>query len=444
MARRKRSRTRLRSGRQIRYLAIDPYSQKLYWLDASNEGGSLFWADSDGGRVAVLHSYLGQRARGLVVRPLQNALYFSTDSALVRTELDGANWETLVWYSAGQRYTGVSNLNPSVFPWAFINAPQSNLVLAYGGPFAPATCTTLDGNEPNDTQAQATAVGVGTFTGALCRSTSAAAGADWDYYKVTVPSGQQLDVTLNPPADYDLALQRGDFGVDVSSERGTTQETVTVANYSGAPQEYTFLVHPLETPLIATYAVTVALSAAPPQTIFTNEQCAAVDANDAPGLAGNGGQAGASPLTLGQPITGALCYQFDTDFYKFDALAGQIITADLPVQPAGASYGLHVYRPDGSFFNAYGPTPPWTYGTRITLDASGTWAVAVIAPDMKATLSQYQLLVSDVSCQSNDAYEPNNGTAQASDITGQSRVFGTLCNGSDIDYYQFTAKPGRS
>lgn len=260
---------------------------------------------------------------------------------------------------------------------------------------------------------------------------------------MTVPSGQQLDVTLNPPADYDLALQRGDFGVDVSSERGTTQETVTVANYSGAPQEYTFLVHPIETPLVATYAVTVALSAAPPQTIFTDEQCAAVDANDAPGLAGNGGQASASPLTVGQPITGALCYQSDIDFYKFDGLAGQIITVDLPVQPANASYGLHVYRPDGSFFNAYGATPPWTYGTRFTLDASGAWAVAVIDPDMKATLSQYQLLVSDVSCQSNDAYEPNNGTAQASDITGQSRVFGTLCNGSDIDYYQFSAAAGQ-
>ncbi|MCB0125995.1 MAG: hypothetical protein KDE58_27250, partial [Caldilineaceae bacterium] len=77
-------------GAQIRYLALDPYAQKLYWIDpAAEDGGTLFWADADGGRLAVLNPYLNRNAAGLVVRPQENALYYVTGAELYRAELNG-------------------------------------------------------------------------------------------------------------------------------------------------------------------------------------------------------------------------------------------------------------------------------------------------------------------------------------------------------------------
>ena len=429
-------------GQQIRYLAINPYSQKLYWIDPTYNGGALFWADNDGGRVAVLHENLGTNARGIVVSPQQNALYFTQGTAVVRSDLDGSNLQALTDLS-GYRYTGVSNLDPTIFPWLSISPPFSNLTLAMGTPFTPPACATADGNEPNDSQAQATAVGVGTFTAALCRSTSAAGTGDQDVYSVTVPAGQQITVTMNPPTDYNLYIQLGDFTADVSTEVGTAQDVVSVANYSGADQVYAFTVfNALGTPTLNPYTINVALSAAPPQTSFTNGQCAAVDSHDAPGAAGNGSQANATPLSVGQPITGALCYAFDQDTYKFNGVAGQVLTLDLPVQPA--DYSLYLYRPNGTLFNGYNATGVWRFGMPITLDASGEWAVAVADPTFTPTLAQYQLLVADLSCGVNDSYEPNNGAGQAAAIDGQGRVFATLCSASDLDYYQFTATAGQT
>ena len=65
-----------------------------------------------------------------------------------------------------------------------------------------------DGNEPNNSAATATGIGVGVTTGALC-TTQASLPTDRDFYTVTVPSGKQLDVTLtNLPADYNVYVQR--------------------------------------------------------------------------------------------------------------------------------------------------------------------------------------------------------------------------------------------
>ncbi len=243
-------------GQQIRYLAINPYSQKLYWIDPTYNGGALFWADSDGGRVAVLHESLGKDARGIVVSPQQNALYFTQETSVVRTDLDGGNLQLLTNLN-GARYTGVSNLDPTVFPWIFISPPLSNLTLAMGTAFAPPACATADGNEPNDSKATATAVGVGSFTAALCRSTSDASTLDQDVYSVTVPAGQQLTVTLNPPSDYNLYIQLGDFTADVSSNPGTAQDAVSVANYSGATRSMPLpswrQAHPRSTPTPSTW-----------------------------------------------------------------------------------------------------------------------------------------------------------------------------------------------
>ena len=88
-----------------------------------------------------------------------------------------------------------------------------------------------------------------------------------------------------------------------------------------------------------------------------------MDPADAAGLAGNDSQGQATPLTVGSVITGALCYQNDVDFFAFNATTGQRLTLDLPVRPA--DYELHLYRPDGTFFNAFNRTGVWTYPAQV-------------------------------------------------------------------------------
>src|SRR5690606_27490873 len=103
------------AGAALHDLTIDSYAQKLYWLDPGTEGGSLFWADSDGGRPAMLASWLGDDVRGLVVRPAENALYFVRGTDLIRTELDGSNEEWLADLST-RPYRGVMQpLSPDAF-----------------------------------------------------------------------------------------------------------------------------------------------------------------------------------------------------------------------------------------------------------------------------------------------------------------------------------------
>ncbi len=179
---------------------------------------------------------------------------------------------------------------------------------------------------------------------------------------------------------------------------------------------------------------------APPH-IFTNAQCLAVDPNDLAGLAGNQQQANATPLTIGSPATGALCYQDDVDFYAFNALAGQRLNLDLPVRPA--DYELHVYRPNGTFFNAYSAGGVWSYPAQVTIDATGLWAVAVRMPNLARTTDTYQLLVTDGTCSANDSWEPNNTTAQAAALGAPGRVVATLCSANDVDAYSFSAAAGQ-
>ena len=111
-------------GMQIRELALDPYSQKLYWLDPTTEGGALFWADADGGRLAALATNLGSDARGLVVRPFEDALYYVSGNDLVRAKLDGSNPTVLADLSQ-RPYTGLYlPVSSTSFGPTYINRPH--------------------------------------------------------------------------------------------------------------------------------------------------------------------------------------------------------------------------------------------------------------------------------------------------------------------------------
>ena len=424
-------------GAQIRELALNPYSQKLYWLDPTMDGGSLLWADSDGNRVATLATGLGSVARGLIVRPFEDALYYVSGASLMRAQLDGSNEESLADLSQ-RAYTGLMlPVNAASFSPTYIVRPAGNLAFVIAAPFGAPPCVLNDSFEPNNSTAAARAITVGSATGALC-TTDAALPQDIDYFKITVPDGKQLDLTLsNLPADYGLYVQRAGLTLATSLNPGLANETIALPNYDG-DGEYTIVVFtsaPANNP--APYTLAVGLSDAPPSTNFTNAQCLSVDPLDAPGLAGNQTQANATPLTIGSPATGALCYQDDVDFYTFNAVAGQRLNLDLPVRPA--DYELHVYRPNGTFFNAYSAGGVWRYPAQVNIDASGAWAVAVRTPNLTPTMSTYELLITDGTCSANDSWEPNNTTAQAAALGAPGRVVATLCSANDVDAYSFSA-----
>jgi hypothetical protein len=428
-------------GMQIRALTIDPYNQKLYWLDPTTAGGALYWADADGNRLAQLAANLGSDARGLIVRPYEDALYYVRGNNLVQAKLDGSNPTVLADLSL-RPYTGLYlPVSTTSFGPTYINRPTGNLAFVTAAPFAPPPCVVNDGHEPNNSANAATAIGLGVTTGALCK-TDAALPQDIDFYTVTVPTGKQLNATLsNLPADYDLYVQRAGVTLAISRTAGLANEVIALANYEG-DSAYTIVVFSGASNNVAPYTLTVGLTDAPPQTVFTDGQCLAVDPTDAAGLAGNNSQGQATPLTVGSVITGALCYQNDADFFAFNATTGQRLTLDLPARPA--DYELHLYRPDGTFFNAFNRTGVWTYPAQVNIDATGTWAVAVRMPNLAPTLSPYQLLVTDSTCSVNDPWEPNNSDAQAAALGAPGRVNATLCAANDVDNYRLTATAGQT
>lgn len=422
------------AGTSIRTLTLDPYAQKLYWIEPTTAGGALLWSDAAGARPLVLLTDLGNDARGLLVRPAENALYFVSYDELVRTELDGNNWTTVADLSR-RTYDGLRlPVSDTVFSPTLINRPGGNLAYVIGTAFATPSCVTNDGHEPNNSAATAKAISVGATTGALC-TTRASLPTDRDFYTVTVPNGKQLNVTLTDlPADYNLYVQRAGVTLGSSLNSGLANDTLALPNYEG-DGDYLIVVFS-NTPVnnVNPYTLNVTLTDAPPRTTFTDAECLAVDPNDAAGGAGNYQQSQATPLTVGTPSTGALCYANDIDFYSFNAVAGQTVTFDLPVRPA--AYELHLYRPNGTFFNAWGPSG---FNTPVTIDTTGQWAVAVRMPNLVSTTDTYQLLVTDDTCGVNDSWEPNNLPGQAAAITGTARVAGTLCEAADADYFAFTA-----
>ncbi|MBI1293407.1 hypothetical protein GC175_00430, partial [bacterium] len=427
-------------GSQIRYLALDPYAQKLYWIDPTLGGSTLFWANADGTGVDPLISNMGTSARGLIVQPFENALYLIAYGGVLRTELNGSNQNNLGSLSR-TTYEGLRlPVQPEVFAPSILERPEGNIVLMTGTALAPPPCLVNDVNEPNNSAATATGIGVGVTTGALC-TTQASLPTDRDFYTVTVPGGQTLSITLsNLPANYDLYVQRNGVTLATGLNSGLADDTISISNYEGDGVYVIAVFSNMPVNNATPYSLTISLSDAP--ATITDAQCLAVDPNDAVGAAGNHNQANATPLTVGTPVTGALCYEEDLDFYSFSGMAGGVYTFDLPVRPAGAdgaSYDIHLYRPDGSFFNAWNASG---FNQPVVLDANGQWAVMVTDSPLTRTTQIYQLLVSDGTCSLNDTWEPNNTELQAATLSG-SWVNATLCESADADFYRFSANPGQ-
>jgi hypothetical protein len=354
---------------------------------------------------------------------------------MMRAQLDGTNAAAIATL-AGQ-YRGPSNLDPGVYPFIYLGAPVSSLVIAYGNPIV-TPCALADAYEPNNAMGTATPLTVITTTvvsGALC-NTLISDPPDTDYYRVTLADQKTLSVTLGSlPADYRLiVLDSNGQSVAFSDNPGLSAEQALLSNSSGAPADfYLWVFTGYPNPSASPYQLTATLGDVPPPPDPDDAACYWADQYDAPAPGGNGTLGTATALPLGTALTAALCYSNDVDMYGFDGVNGQQLTIDLPVRPT--DYTLTLYDPSGN------PTAV-SYPALITLTDTGRWTIAV--SDAPApTTDQYQLLVTDESCVGSDGQEPNNTAVFATTLTGNDRTRASLCSDTDTDLYRFFATAGQ-
>lgn len=429
------------SGQQVRDLALDPLARRLTWIDPQTQ--RMMRRSLLDGSETVLLTGLSADARGLVLRPERNELFYSNGSTLLRASVDGGSPVTVTALSG--EYQGPSNLDPNVYQLTPIGAPDTSLLLGRGTPIL-SPCAVADTYEPNNAIGSATPLTVVTTTvayGALCNVTIGQP-TDMDYYSVTVPDGKTLAAALTElPADYRLViLHPAGYAAAFSENPGLADENGLISNTSGADQVYTVLVlsgSPVQN--TNRYKLTLTLDDVPPPPDPDDAQCGTVDPYDAPAPGGNGTLATATPLSFGVPMAAALCYSADVDMYAFDGVAGQSVTLDLPTRPQ--DYELTLYNPAGAVSAVISPTTALTYGAAIQLAASGRYTVSVSQPGLTPTTDQYQLLVTDQNCVASDANEPNNDAGRATPVSNGSRVRATLCGSSDVDLYRVTATAGQ-
>ena len=400
-------------GRQIRELTVDPFAQTLYWRDPTQNRLLRTAADGSGARRRPRH---GGRCPGLCGAPAAGrTLLHSRQPALARPagrQQPGGRGPA-GGRVQGRQQPGHQRLLPDGHHAARLQ-PGPGLQRS----LRPAV-QRVDGYEPNNTLATAAAITPGTLSAALC--TPDLANVDlYDYYSLTVASGQQITVTLS---DLPSRLQPGPDGRRYRASPGAMTrarrtKSLTHINRSGAPVVYTILV--LRSGAIATAACPTAsrwTSPWPRRRLPRRPRrrptaARPIDVYDQPGVLGNQTRATATDISFNETITAALCYSGDKDAYAFTGAVGQNVKIDLPVRPA--DYYISVYNPDGQYVTGIFPGSWLHYGDslhpqrRRALDphrlGSRTWS---------PTTSQYELLLSiNTACTGLDPYEPNNDSIQ--------------------------------
>ena len=421
-------------GEQVRDLALDPWAQKLYWLDPGRQ--VLVRANTDGSAATTLISGLAPSARGLAVRPLENELYYSNGATMVRATLGGGGVTNIAALSG--EYQGPSNLDPNTYLNTPITEPESNLVLGRGSPIV-SPCTLADGYEPNNDQASATPVSFFPTTDIYAALCNAVLGQpnDQDRFSVTVPDRKTLSATLTQlPANYRVFIVHPDgYTAAFSDEDGLADEFVTISNTSGADAVYTVVVFTGYPNMSASqYKLSLALGDVPPPPNPDDLQCGAVDIYDAPAPGGNGTLASATPITFGAPVAAALCYVDDVDMYAFQGVAGQIVTVDLPTRPE--DYTLTLFDPSGA-------SSAVTYGApiraqrqrplhreRLTAEPDADNEPVPTAGRRRELHRGRRLRAEQRACVGHHAGGRRPGRA-------------SLCSSGDVDLYQFLAAAGQ-
>lgn len=226
------------------------------------------------------------------------------------------------WISNGA--TASQQLKPWLDP-----AGSGTTSIAGRTPCVAAGCPDIQ--EPNNTQATAGTITIGTNTNALI-----ATSTDQDYYKFNVVTGTNITVSLSAlPFDYDLQLlNSAGTVVGSSANGGTTNETITYNNATGGT--YTVRVYGFNGAFSATACYNLLVTIAVPctNTPEPNETLAA-----------------ASTISTNTDVNSQIATASDLDWYKFTNTAAAsniyVTLGNLPFD-----YDLYLYNSAGTLLGS--------------------------------------------------------------------------------------------
>ena len=147
--------------------------------------------------------------------------------------------------------------------------------------------------------------------------------------------------------------------------------------------------------------------------------------------------AGATPITVGEPVEASVDYPADSDFFSFEAEAGTIYQVDVTLGTLADSKAA-VFDAEGwelAFNDDFGDTP----GSRIFWRPEADATLYVGVAGFGADVGSYTLTVSESDEADDHADSPEDATAIAVGTPTQ----GTINYGGDTDVFSFEAQAGR-
>jgi hypothetical protein len=267
----------------------------------------------------------------------------------------------------------------------------------------------LADSEPNDSQGQAESLSVGVQeTGSLDQG-------DEDWFEFTAQRGQSLELTASRST-----AASGNYFIRIATSSGSTLASAFVS-----PGETETFGDVIES--TGTYYVEV--DGDSDGYTFTLNSVS----NDA--FEPNEGVADAVPYTVGQSQSGSLTAA-DQDWFEFTAQRGQSLElAASRSTAASGNYFIRIATSSGSTLASAFVSPGETETIGDVLQVNGTYYVQVDGDS-----GDYTFTLNTVP---NDAFEPNEGIADAVPYTvGQSQS-GTLVV-ADQDWFSFDAQRGQS
>lgn len=306
-------------------------------------------------------------------------------------------------------------------PWT--TAFATLFTLALSASHATAQCGGADVFEDNDTCSTATVLAPGSYTGLTCQGRLDPNGADADFYRVTVASGEKLTVLLSydTQASRKLALYMydvnglgcGDPSFSLRQATSTVgQKHLHFSNTTGSSIHVALQVVAESSAVIcSTYDLDVAVGpdpcapTSPDDSLEDNDTC-----STSVQVAGNGAW------------TDLLVTPIDFDFYKVTVQAGEILVADITYDPFAGQLGMELY--DDSFCTnsvslaGYGGEDRvyWTNTTGAAVDITCRVFLQAGEP---CNFYDMQLSVTPDPCVTNidDSFAPNSNCGGAATLT---------------------------
>ena len=162
----------------------------------------------------------------------------------------------------------------------------------------------------------------------------------------------------------------------------------------------------------------------------------------------NDQRSAAASVTSGSAITGELCPDSagtnQDDWFSIDTQRGCTVTADLTFDTAEGNLGLLVVAPSGALAGSSSAIAPSQHVTALATE-DGAYGARVRSastqPHSAYTLTLTSTCPSDLSCPSDDAFEPNDDIAHAHPLGATDSVSGIICAGND-DFYVVPTRAG--